>query len=48
MTRDEVNDKCHGLMAPVLGSKRSHKLCEAIWSLEKIGDARALRPLLRP
>jgi 2-methylcitrate dehydratase PrpD len=47
MTRDEVNDKCHGLMAPVLGSKRSHKLCEAVWSLEKIGDARALRPLLR-
>ena len=47
MTREEVGDKCHGLMAPVLGSRRSRKLCETIWSLEKIADVRALRPLLR-
>jgi 2-methylcitrate dehydratase PrpD len=47
MTRDEVSDKCQDLMAPVLGRTRSHKLCETIWNLEKIGDVRALRPLLR-
>jgi 2-methylcitrate dehydratase PrpD len=47
MTREEVGDKCHDLMAPVLGGRRSRKLCETIWSLERIADVRALRPLLR-
>ena len=47
MTRGEVSDKCHDLMAPVLGSKRSRRLCETIWGLDGISDMRALRSLLR-
>ena len=47
MTRAEVDEKCYYLMAPVLGAKKSRALCEAIWSLEKLADARGLRPLLR-
>lgn len=47
MTRAEVNDKAHDLMAPVLGRPRARKLCDAIWKLEKIRNLRLLRPLLR-
>jgi 2-methylcitrate dehydratase PrpD len=47
MSRGEVDEKCFDLMAPVLGKARARKLCDAIWQLEKIGDARDLRPLLR-
>ena len=47
MTRGEVDEKCYDLIAPVLGSTRAHKLCNAVWHLEKVSDARALRPLLR-
>jgi hypothetical protein len=34
-------------MALVLGAKKSRKLCNAIWQLEKLADARLLRPLLQ-
>ena len=47
MTREEVEAKSLDLMAPVIGRARSAKLCAAIWGVEKIRDARALRPLLR-
>ena len=47
MTRAEVDEKCYDLIAPVLGSTRARKLCDAVWHLEKVIDARALRPLLR-
>ena len=47
MTRSEVDEKCHDLIAPVLGRARARKLCDAIWQLEKVRDARELRPLLR-
>jgi len=47
MTRAEVAEKCHDLMAPRLGSKRARALCDAVWSLERLDDARRLRPLLR-
>jgi 2-methylcitrate dehydratase PrpD len=47
MTRSEVDEKCHDLIAPVLGSARARKLCDAVWRLEKIRDVRILRPLLR-
>lgn len=47
MTRAEVDEKCYHLMAPVLGAKKSRALCNAIWNLEKLADARKLRPLLR-
>lgn len=47
MTRAEVDEKCFHLMAPVLGKQRSRALCEAVWVLERLADARKLRPLLR-
>ncbi len=47
MTRDEVDFKSHDLLAPVLGKDRARKLCDAVWNLEKLADARKLRPLLQ-
>jgi len=47
MTRDEVDAKSFDLMAPVIGKSRARKLCDALWSLEKVRDVRSLRPLLR-
>ena len=47
MTRGEVDEKSYDLIAPVLGRARARKLCDAIWQLEKVRDARALRALLR-
>ena len=47
MTRAEVDEKCCHLVAPVLGRKRARTLCDAVWNLEKITDARKLRPLLQ-
>jgi 2-methylcitrate dehydratase PrpD len=47
MTRAEVDAKAHGLMAPVIGNARARKLCNTVWNLEKLDDARRLRPLLR-
>ncbi len=47
MTREEVDAKSYDLLAPVLGKARARRLCDAIWSVEKIKDMRALRPLLR-
>ena len=47
MTRSEVDEKSYDLMAPVIGKVRARKLCDAVWKLEKAGDVRDLRPLLR-
>jgi 2-methylcitrate dehydratase PrpD len=47
MTRGEVDAKAYDLIAPVIGKKRARSLCDAIWSLEKVRDVCALRPLLR-
>ncbi len=47
MTRAEVDEKCYHLMAPVLGAKKARALCDAVWGLEKLADARGLRGLLR-
>ncbi len=47
MTRVEVDEKCYHLMAPVLGRKRARTLCDTLWDLEQIRDARELRPLLQ-
>jgi 2-methylcitrate dehydratase PrpD len=47
MTRAEVDEKSHDLLAPVLGKARARKLCDAVWKLERFRDVRALRPLLR-
>ncbi len=47
MTRAEVDEKAYHLLAPILGPKRSRALCDTVWTIERIKDARALRPLLR-
>lgn len=47
MSRAEVDEKCHHLMAPILGERRARELCDAVWAIEKFGDIRQLRPLLR-
>jgi 2-methylcitrate dehydratase PrpD len=47
MTRGEVDEKSYDLMAPVIGRARARKLSDAVWKLEKVRDARGLRPLLR-
>ncbi len=47
MKRAEVDEKCYHLMAPVIGAKRSRKLCDTVWRIEELRDARALRPLLQ-
>ena len=46
MTRAEVDVKSYDLIAPVSGKARARKLCDAVWSLEKLRDVRKLRPLL--
>jgi 2-methylcitrate dehydratase PrpD len=46
MTRAEVDEKSYDLMAPVIGRARTRKLCDAIWSLDRLRNVRALRPLL--
>ena len=46
MTRAEVDVKSYDLIAPVSGKVRARKLCDAVWSLEKLRDVRKLRPLL--
>src|SRR5262245_45014832 len=47
MTRAEVDEKAYHLMAPILGKARARKLCDAVWAIERLKNARALRPLLR-
>ena len=47
MTRPEVDEKAFHLLAPILGSARARKLCDAVWALERVSNMRNLRPLLR-
>jgi len=47
MSRQEVEDKARDLLAPVLGAKRTQALIETIWNIERLRNARELRPLLR-
>ncbi len=47
MTRAEVEEKAYHLMAPILGTARARKLCDAAWSLDRLSSMRKLRPLLR-
>jgi 2-methylcitrate dehydratase PrpD len=47
MTDGEVEQKCLELFEPVVGRVRADKLVEAVWNLDKLGDVRDLRPLLR-
>jgi 2-methylcitrate dehydratase PrpD len=47
MTRAEVDAKAYDLIVPVFGRKRARRLCDAIWSLDKLPNARRLRTLLK-
>jgi len=47
MQRPEVDEKAYHLMLPIIGSKRSRSLCDAVWGIDKLNDVRKLRPLLR-
>jgi 2-methylcitrate dehydratase PrpD len=47
MTRAEVGEKAHHLMAPILGSARARKLCDAVWASDRLSNMRKLAPLLR-
>jgi 2-methylcitrate dehydratase PrpD len=48
MPRGEVAAKSRDLLVPVLGSRRTERLIDTVWNIERIGDVRGLRPLLRP
>jgi 2-methylcitrate dehydratase PrpD len=47
MTRAEVDAKAYDLVAPVFGRTRARRLCDAVWTLDKLSDVRKLRTLLR-
>jgi 2-methylcitrate dehydratase PrpD len=47
MSRREVDEKSYDLLAPALGKARARKLCDAVWNIEKLTDARKLRTLLQ-
>jgi 2-methylcitrate dehydratase PrpD len=47
MSRAEVDAKCYDLLAPITGKRRARRLCDTVWSLDKLADVRSLRPLLK-
>jgi 2-methylcitrate dehydratase PrpD len=47
MTRDQVIEKCRGLMGPVVGLPAAGKLIDAGLNIENLKDVRELRPLLQ-
>jgi 2-methylcitrate dehydratase PrpD len=46
MTRQQIDEKCFHLVAPILGEGRGRDLCDAVWSLEDVASMDELRPLL--
>ncbi len=46
MSRAEIEVKSRDLLTPVLGARRTRELIEAVWSIERMKDARELRLLL--
>ncbi len=47
MPRDEVAAKSRDLLVPVIGPRRTERLINAVWNIERIRDACQLRPLLQ-
>jgi 2-methylcitrate dehydratase PrpD len=47
MSRGDVAAKSRDLLVPVLGSRRTERLIQAVWNIERVGDMRRLRPLLQ-
>jgi 2-methylcitrate dehydratase PrpD len=48
MGKAEVVDKCTDLIAPIVGSEKTKKLVEIVFSLERLASVRELRSLLQP
>lgn len=46
MPRAEVAAKARDLLLPVIGARRTERLIDTVWHIERVRDARALRPLL--
>ena len=46
MTREEIDEKCYNLCAPVIGKRRARELVDTVWNIERLRNARALRHLL--
>ncbi len=46
MPREEVAAKARDLLLPVIGPRRTARLIDTVWNIERLRDARALRPLL--
>ena len=46
MPREEVAAKARDLLLPVIGQRRTARLIDTVWNIERLRDARALRPLL--
>lgn len=46
MTREQVAAKSRDLLVPVVGGRRTERLIEAIWQIDKAPDMRRLRRLL--
>lgn len=47
MPRAEVEAKALDLLLPVIGRRRAARLVDTVWNIERLRDARALRPLLQ-
>jgi 2-methylcitrate dehydratase PrpD len=47
MSREEIEEKCVGLMAPSIGESRARRLCRRIWSIEAEADVAGLASMLR-
>jgi 2-methylcitrate dehydratase PrpD len=47
MSREDVTQKALGLLAPVLGKANAGELIDVLWNIEKVGNVRELRKLLR-
>ncbi len=46
MPRSEVKAKVRDLLLPVIGARRTARLIDTVWNIERMRYARALRPLL--
>ena len=47
MPRSEVEAKARDLLLPVIGPRRTTRLVDTMWHIERLRDARMLRPLLQ-
>jgi len=46
LSRRQVDEKCHDLIAEVTGARRARQLLDRVWLLDKVADVSELRPLL--